>query len=260
MRSTIPYPLEGPIVVHRRDESKLTDERAVRVGVAFARQASAVPASRLCSACVEILDVSGAGVTIMSGTNSGPVCSSDERMGRLEDLQFGLGEGPCRDAYDLGQPVTEPDLEHRLPDRWPHYTRSALEMGARGVFAFPLRIGNNRVGVLTLYQDTAGPLSSEQTADSLVVADVLAQTMASIQSRSKLPQLAIELSDANSHRAEVHQACGMAAIQLGVNVAEALVRMRAHAYVTNQSVADIAQQIVARTLRLGDDRPIERLE
>ncbi|MEY2446224.1 MAG: hypothetical protein QOE00_2804 [Ilumatobacteraceae bacterium] len=204
-----------------------------------------------------MLDVSGAGVTIMSGNHSGPVCSSDERMGRLEDLQFSLGEGPCRDAYDNGEPVTEPDLEHHLPDRWPNYTVSAVQMGARGVFAFPLQIGKSCFGVLTLYQDTPGPLTVQQTADSLVVADVIAKTMVSIQSRSEPPLLADELTDANAHRAEVHQASGMISVQLGIDIDQALVRLRAHAYATDQSVATVAQQVVARSLHLGDDRPTE---
>ena len=236
----------------------MDDDRAVRLGVAFARQAA--PAGSLCSACVEMLDVSGAGVTIMSGQHSGPVCSSDERMGRLEDLQFSLGEGPCRDAYDNGEPVTEPDLQHQMADRWPNYSGSAVGMGARGVFAFPLQIGKSRVGVLTLYQDTPGPLTIQQTADSLVVADVIAKTMVSIQSHSTPPILADELTDSNAHRAEVHQASGMLSIQLGIDVDQALVRLRAHAYATDQTVAAVAQQVVSRSLRLGDDRHIDGSE
>ncbi len=234
----------------------MSDDLAIRIGVAFARQATQAPAARLCSACVEILDVSGAGVTIMSGMHSGPVCSSDERMGRLEDLQFSLGEGPCRDAFDIGRPVTEPDLGQRDTGRWPNYTQPALILGARGVFAFPLNVGNARIGVLTLYQDAAGSLSDDQTADSLVVADVLAQTMMTIQARSRPPLLSIDLTDANAHRTEVHQASGRLAVQLNINVAEALMRIRAHAFVTDQSVADVAKKIVAHELWLDDDRTI----
>ena len=232
----------------------MSDDRAVRIGVAFARQASQAPAARLCSACVEILNVSGAGVTIMSGRHSGPVCSSDARMGKLEDLQYSLGEGPCRDAFDHGRPITEPDLENRRPDRWPNYTQSALGLGARGVFAFPLSIAGSRIGVLTLYQDTAGSLSVEQTADSLVVADVLAQTILTMQSMSSTSALSTDLTDANAHRAEVHQASGVLAVQLEIGVTEALVRIRAHAYATDQPVAEVARQIVAHELWLDDDR------
>ena len=232
----------------------VSSDRAVRIGVAFARQASQAPAARLCSACVEVLNVSGAGVTIMSGRHSGPVCASNARMGRLEDLQFSLGEGPCRDAYDIGEPVIEPDLRRRQPNRWPTYTQSALDLGARAVFAFPLKVGGSCIGVLTLYQDTTGSLSAEQTADSLVVADVLAQTILTMQSMSRPSVLSIDLTDANAHRAEVHQAAGVLAVQLQIGVAEALVRIRAHAFATDQAVTDVARQIVAHDLWLDDDR------
>ncbi len=193
----------------------------------------------------------------MSGSHSGPVCSSDARMGSLEDLQFSLGEGPCRDAFTTGRPVNEPDLENRHSGRWPNYTQPALVLGARGIFAFPLSIGNARIGVLTLYQDAAGLLSDAQTADSLVVADVLAQTILTIQNTSNPSMLSTDLAEANSHRAEVHQASGMLAVQLEISVAAALARIRAYAFATDQSVASVAQQIVAHELWLDDDRTTE---
>lgn len=226
------------------------------MATAFARQAATAPAARLCSACVDVLQVSGAGVTIMSGSHSGPVCSSDPTMARLEELQFSLGEGPARDAYASGEPVTEPDLRQPSSERWPNFSPPALELGAGGVFSFPLRSGASRVGVLTLYQLDAGVLSSEQTRDCLIVAQVLARTMLSIQGRSGPQVLSPDLVDSSAHRAEVHQASGMVAVQLGVDMAEALVRLRAHAFANDQSVATVAQQIVARRLRLSDDRAV----
>ena len=128
----------------------MTNARAVRIGVAFARQAGGGRSGRLCRACVDVLQVSGAGVTIMSGRNSGPVCSSSELVGRLEDLQFALGEGPCHDAFTTGLSVSEPDLAVCSPSTWPHYTRRAFDLGARAVFAVPLRLDTDPIGVLTL--------------------------------------------------------------------------------------------------------------
>jgi hypothetical protein len=238
----------------------MTDERAVRIGVAFAQQADRGRSGRLCRASADVLRVSGAGVTIMSGRNSGPVCSSNELVGKLEDLQFALGEGPCHDAFTTGVSVNEPDLAVCSPSTWPHYTQRAFDLGARAVFAIPLRLDAAPIGVLTLYQDTIGLLSADQTADSIVIATVLAHTIASIQATSTEPLLANELSDANAHRAEVHQASGMTAIQLQIDVDAALVRMRAHAYASDQSVAFVAQEIVAHRLRLSDDRTIENKE
>ena len=231
----------------------MSAERATRIAVAFARQAAAMPPSRLCSACVDVLEVSGAGITLMSSRYSGPVCSSNEQTGLLEDLQFSLGEGPCRDAYTSGAPVSEPDLRNSLVVRWPNYTSPALAIGARGVFAFPLHAGVGRIGVLTLYQKDAGALSAEQMADSLVLASVLAATMLTVQSRNDPDVLADELTDDSSHRAEVHQATGVVAMQLGIDVSEALLRIRAHAFATERRIAAVADDIVARRLRLDDD-------
>jgi hypothetical protein len=234
----------------------MNDDQAVRIAVAFARLSYETPPARLCGACIEVLHVSGAGVTLMSGRNSGPVCASSERSGVLEELQFGLGEGPCQDAFATGVPVQEPDLLGTHSGRWPNFTPPALAAGARGVFAFPLSAGASRIGVLTLYQDKAGKLTDEQAADSLVVADVIAQTMLTTQAQGDPAVLSEELIDLTSHRAEVHQASGMIAAQLGIDVADALVRLRAHAFAAGRAVADVAADVVARRLRLGDDRPL----
>ena len=235
------------------ERCRVTEARATRIAVAFARQAAAVPPSRLCSACVDVLKVSGAGITLMSRRHSGPVCASNKRSGLLEELQFSLGEGPCRDAYASGAEVSEPDLSKSRVARWPNYTSPALAIGARGVFAFPLQVGVGCIGVLTLYQDDAGPLSDEQTADSLVLAKVLAETVIGVQSRNDPEVLADELTDDSSHRAQVHQATGIVAVQLGIDVSEALVRMRGHAFATDRRISDSADDIVAHRLRLTDD-------
>ena len=228
-------------------------ERIRRLATRFAQGTRASPDSSLCATCVDILHVLGAGISIMSGHNSGPVCSSSDHVRRLEDLQFSLGEGPCHDAYTTAMVVAEPDLANRVNDNWPNYTPPALELGACAVFAFPLHIGVGIVGVLTLYHDTVGMLTDEQDADARGLARLLPALMTAIQTRAPQPLLAGELSDPDAHRAEVHQACGMTAVQLDIDVHEALVRIRAHAYATGRTVAHVAQEIVARELHLSND-------
>jgi AmiR/NasT family two-component response regulator len=55
------------------------------------------------------------------------------------------------------------------------------------------------------------------------------------------------------YRAQVHQATGMISVQLGVGQAEALVRMRAHAFRHRRALADVASDVVARRLRFNED-------
>ena len=61
------------------------------------------------------------------------------------------------------------------------------------------------------------------------------------------------VGEAGGHRAEVHPASGVLAVQLDIPASEALLRLRAHAYATDQSVAQVAADIVAHRLYLEHD-------
>jgi hypothetical protein len=236
----------------------VNDEQSVRIASAFARQAASSPGAPLCSACVELLDVAGVGITIMSGQHSGPVCSSNERSAGLEDLQFALGEGPCQDAFTSGVPVLTPQLDDRAWDRWPTFVGHAVEVGVGAVFAFPLASGSTPVGVLTIYEDEAGELSDAQCRDTLAVASVLAHTLVTMTPSAAEDVLPESLDSAFDHRAEVHQAAGMASVQLGVPVSEALVRIRGHAYANGRDLAVVAADVVGRRLRLVNDPHLDQ--
>jgi AmiR/NasT family two-component response regulator len=54
-------------------------------------------------------------------------------------------------------------------------------------------------------------------------------------------------------RAEVSQATGMLMAQLDIDAADALIRLRAHAYATNRSAIDVARDILDRRLTLEED-------
>lgn len=223
----------------------------VRIAGAFATEAASAVDGALCSVCARLLEVRGAGITILDGVGAGPVCSSDARMRALDDLQFTLGEGPCRDAFDLEESVLVADLDHDAAQRWPMFTLRAQESGVAAVFAFPLRRDTACFGVLALYHDVGGGLSSDQETDALAVSSVITE---SIVTMVRGESLALALDGAISGRSEVHQATGMVAAQLGVTTAEALARIRGHAFSTGRSVDEVATAVVSRTLRIVDDR------
>ena len=49
----------------------------------------------------------------------------------------------------------------------------------------------------------------------------------------------------------VHNAAGMVSVQEGISVTEALIRLRAFAFGNDRLLADVADDVVARRLRLG---------
>jgi hypothetical protein len=211
--------------------------------------------ARLCEVCAGVSLMTGAGIMLMAGdVQQGSVCSSNDVSALIEELQYTLGEGPCVDAYRGDRPVLEPDLAGQS-GRWLAFTPPAVEAGARAIFGFPLQVGGIRLGALNLYRDQPGPMGEEQYADSLVLAGLAAQAVLAMQAHASPGTLATELEAGADFRFVVHQASGMVAVQLAVGVGEALVRLRAYAFGHDRLLAEVAEAIVARRLRLDDHPP-----
>jgi hypothetical protein len=207
--------------------------------------------ARLCAVCPRIVGVDGAGVMLMSGEiPRGSLCTTNEVSQLIEELQYTLGEGPCADAYQQDQVVAEPDLADPVTRRWPAFTPPALEAGVRAVFGFPLRVGTVRLGALNLYRDQSGPLSDDQHADALVLADVTARWVLEAQAGAPPGAVAAELETGADFHFAVHNAAGVVSVQQGVSVTEALIRLRAYAFSHDRLLADVAADVVARRLRL----------
>jgi GAF domain len=204
----------------------------------------------LAAACVRSLPVSGVGLALM--TDDGPagiVAATDGAARKLEELQFTLGEGPCVDASQTGRPVLQPDLARTAPVRWPGFAGGALEAGVRAVFAFPLRVGAIRLGVLDLYRDRAGVLSTEELAEALSFADAATLLLLHEQA-STAPSSAVPVLD---DRAEVHQATGVVSVQAAVSLAEALVLLRARAFADQRPLGDLARDVLTGTVSFRKD-------
>ena len=130
--------------------------------------------------------------------------------------------------------------------------------GAAAIFAFPLRIGAIRAGVLGLYRERPGPLTAFQLGDALIFADTATLLLLDAQDQAggHLGALAGpggQPADLALRRAEIDQATGMLTEQLGAGIGDAFVRLRAYAYARDLRLTDVARDIVARRLRLHPD-------
>lgn len=205
---------------------------------------------RLCAVCADVTGTSGAGIMLMSGDQPrGSICTTNAVSALIEQLQYDLGEGPCVDAHDDDRPVLEPDLRHPDASRWPAFTPPAVQAGVRAVFGFPLQVGVVRLGALNLYRDRPGPLTDDQHANALVMAEVAAQAVLALQAAAPAGMIAAELEAGADFHYVVHQASGMIAAQLETSVAHALIRLRAYAFGNERPLRAVAEDVVARRLR-----------
>ncbi|HTX84868.1 MAG TPA: GAF and ANTAR domain-containing protein [Streptosporangiaceae bacterium] len=201
--------------------------------------------------CPRIVGVDGAGVMLMSGDMPrGSLCTTNAVSHLIEELQYTLGEGPCVDAYQHDQVVSEPDLADPGTTRWPAFAPPALQAGVRAVYGFPMRVGNVRLGALNLYRVRASSLSDDEHADALVIAELAARWVLEAQAGASPDAIPTELEIGADFHFAVHNAAGITSVQLGISVTEALIRLRAHAFATNRLISDVAQDVINRRLRL----------
>ena len=216
---------------------------------------------RVCRAAVSELRLLGAVVTLMSSTETQALsAASNATSRRLEEQQFGLGEGPTRDAQALHRPVVESDLEAAGWRRWPAFASVASAAGAGAVCALPLQVGAVSFGVLTLYfpatrgisvQDLRTGLDFAEFASGVLVNDSGAGAGAGADEES----LVLDLPAVLDTQGHIYQAQGMVMVDLGVGLAEALARMRAYAYATDQPLSRLAADIVAGRTAIPRDTP-----
>jgi hypothetical protein len=214
---------------------------------------SGVQITQLCTIATDVSGTSGAGIMVMASSLArGSLHSSDEISAYLGDLHYTLGEGPALEVHRVGRAVLEADLELPLVSRWPGFAPLAIQAGARAIFAFPIHIGAIRFGALVLYRDQLGGLGSGQYTDTLVVTTVIAHTILALQADAPPGSVAIELEVGANFHFVVHQAAGMTSVQMQIDVAEAMVRLRGHAFRTGRSVDDVSRDVVDRRLRIGE--------
>lgn len=223
------------------------------------------PAASLdvCRACVTWLPMTGAAITLMSELDGAqePVCATDAGAARIDELQFSLGDGPCVESFTTGRAVLVNDIAAPTEARWPVFATAATDTGARGMYVFPLHVGASRIGVLDCYRDTPGPLDDDELAGALRAADAAVWTLLDHVEQSAAAEDRPGGNDAVGDwfgrrglaRAEVHQATGMLCAQAGVLPPVALARLRAAAFTQERPITAIADDVLARRLRLGPD-------
>lgn len=206
-----------------------------------------------------LLNIDAAAISLVfDGASSGTLGSSGEPARMYDELQFTLGEGPCLESVATKIPVLVPDLADPDDARWPIYGPALLSHEIRGVFAMPVLVAGEHVGALDLFRALPGQLGGDQLAGAIAAAELATAPLLDLMN----DDLQAAVNDPKSNawaelhslsRAEVSQATGMLVAQLNVEPAEALIRLRAHAYATGRSSTDVARDIIDRRLQLEAD-------
>jgi GAF domain-containing protein len=201
----------------------------------------------LAARCVEVLDVSAAGLMLV-GSDGEPhvIASSSEAMRVLELFELQAAEGPCFDCLRSGEPVVDGGLLEAAA-RWPRFAPEARSAGFSSASAIPMRLRGTVIGALNLFGDRDDLLR----ADDIVVAQAFADiaTIAILQRRAAAEARTLNenLTYALNSRIVIEQAKGVLAERVGVDLSTAFETMRRYARSHNLRLADLSQSVVDGT-------------
>src|SRR4051812_29350098 len=172
----------------------------------------------LAERCVELLDVSAAGIMLVDrdGTLRHTACSN-EQMRLVELLELQLEEGPCFDAYRSRAAVVCASPEEATT-RWPRFAPRALENGFVSVSAVPMRLRNEVVGALNLFSSGSECLNDDDLGVAQAMADIA--TIGILQERMIRDRSAVaaQLQLALESRIVIEQAKGIVAEHAKIDV------------------------------------------
>jgi transcriptional regulator with GAF, ATPase, and Fis domain len=200
----------------------------------------------LAERCVQLLGVSAAGLLLTDQRGAlQVVAASSERTRLLELFQLQTDQGPCVDCFRTGQQVSVADLP--AAGRWPRFTAAAAEVGFAAVHALPMRLRDEVIGALNLFDTTPSQLDGGTLRVGQALADVA--TIGLLQQRAihRRDVLTEQLQTALNSRVLIEQAKGVLAERLHLDLADAFTLLRGSARSHNRRLSELAQAIVDGT-------------
>jgi GAF domain-containing protein len=184
------------------------------------------------------------GVTLTEDGTMNTRVATDPLTNKVDDIQYGLGRGPCIDAVRTAEMFRVDDMQTET--RWRTFTRQAAELGVAASLSSPLVAGGRVVGALNLYS-RSGPFGA---ADERVVTAFSRQagvTLANAATYEKARLLVEQLNQALASRDVIGQAKGVLMAREGISADEAFDRLRRLSQSSNVKLRDVAKQVAERS-------------
>ena len=200
----------------------------------------------------------GAGLTMLEEDRAQTVVASAEFVRLVDDVQYGLGEGPCLLAVQSGRTQTSGSLGGEA--RWPRFGPRVGRMGVHSVLSLPLLLSDRVVGALNVYAHPKDAFEADAVRIGELFARPAAVSVHNAQVLAASQRLATQLAEALTHRAVIDQALGLIRGRSGASAEEAFDNLRVMSQSQHVKVAEVSRVLVeeaarrARARRVAGDR------
>lgn len=193
----------------------------------------------------QVLDLSGAGVTLVHDGRQRFVTAAIEAIAELERVQESSQRGPCIDAVAASQPVALSDIDRGdAGRRWPDYTSAAQKSGIRAVAGIPMHADSEVIGAVNLYDSRPRAWTDEDLRIAGTFADIATGYLVHASAAQQQQRTAEQLQRALDTRLIIEQAKGVLANRHELSMDEAFGRLRTYARGNNKRIHDVAREVV----------------
>lgn len=235
------------------DDEDLASSLALLSGLSNARLSLEDLLTKVATFAVRAIPgADGAGLTLLEQDRADTVVKSAAFVREIDDIQYGIGEGPCISAAATGQTMRSGSLSS--DQRWPRFGPRAGRLGVHSVLSLPLLVEDVVVGAMNVYahpkdafdgrSEHIGQLFAVPAAIAVQNAQILAQTQ----------RLAVNLRTALTSRAIIDQAIGIVISRTGSTPEEAFNRLRTLSQTEHRKVSVVAATIVEEAARRARGR------
>jgi GAF domain-containing protein len=205
----------------------------------------------LVTSCVDLFDVSAGGLMLADGGDQLRVLaasSEDTRLLELFELQN--QQGPCLDCFHSGAPVVSTAVADQRR-RWPAIAPQLQSRRITAVYAFPLRLREQVIGVLNVFSTPDAILDADDRAVVQALADVATISLLQHRATEASERLATQLQTALTSRIAVEQAKGVIAQYASVDMDRAFTMLRGYARRNQRSLTAVATELATGRLDPG---------
>lgn len=196
----------------------------------------------------EVLEVAGAGVSLLEDGQLRFVTALDEATASLERVQEVHQAGPCVEALHRGGPFLVTVLDQMEP-RWPQFVERARSVGIASVAGIPMRLEEGSVGVLDLYDTRPRDWNTDDVRVAQVLADMASTYVMTAAELERHERTNAQLQQALDSRVIIEQAKGIIAAERKMSVDQAFEVLRAYARSHNADLRTVAEAVINLGLR-----------
>ncbi|MCW2812253.1 MAG: hypothetical protein JWP61_2711 [Friedmanniella sp.] len=194
----------------------------------------------------------GAGLTLLESGRADTVVMTTPFVHEVDDLQYGIGQGPCITAAAERRTVRSGSLGGDA--RWPRFGARVARLGVHSALSLPLLTPSGVVGAINVYAHAKHVFDDNAARLGELFAVPAAIAVENAQVLANARRLAISLQRALETRAIVDRAVGIVMSRSGASADEALSRLRTLSQHEHHKLVDVAQTLVDEAVRRARSR------